>query len=209
MKYDGIILDVDGTIWDSTPVVADAWNHALKESGVKAEIITSETLRREFGKTMVEIAHNLFPSVADENLDPIFKLIHKYEHKYISGTKNKIEYDGVCETIEALSKKTNIFIVSNCQCGYIELVMSRLGIEKYIKDFECFCNTGKPKAENIKDVVKRNGLLSPVYVGDTQGDSDSCRDAGVPFIWAAYGFGKADNYVEKIDNFSELLKIEK
>lgn len=209
MKYDGVILDVDGTIWDSTEVVATAWNDALKGSGVQAEVLTSEILKKEFGKTMTDIAHSLFPSVTDEKLDSLFEVIYKYEHEYIANTKNKIEYDGVCETIAALSKITNVFIVSNCQSGYIELVMKKLGIEKYIKDFECYGNTGKPKSENIRAVVNRNGLLSPVYVGDTQGDSDASRDAGVPFIWAAYGFGKPDGYVGKIDNFPELLKNEK
>ena len=30
MKTDGIILDVDGTLWDSTPIVAGAWTRAVQ-----------------------------------------------------------------------------------------------------------------------------------------------------------------------------------
>ena len=66
----------------------------------------------------------------------------------------------------------------------------------------------KNKDENIRLIIERNNLKSPVYVGDTQGDFDACKKAGVPFIWAAYGFGKdvvAD--AGKIDEFSELEKL--
>ena len=39
--------------------------------------------------------------------------------------------------------------------------------------------------------MKRNNLRHAVYVGDTAGDERSARAAGLPFIFAAYGFGQA------------------
>ena len=30
MKTDGIILDIDGTLWNSTPIVAEAWNEIIE-----------------------------------------------------------------------------------------------------------------------------------------------------------------------------------
>ena len=100
-----------------------------------------------------------------------------------------------------------MFIVSNCQSGYIEVVIKKNHIENYITDFECFGNQGKPKDENIKLIIQRNNLKAPVYVGDTQGDYEACQKAGVPFVWAAYGFGKPDAYVAKIEKFSELKDL--
>ena len=102
-----------------------------------------------------------------------------------------------------------VFIVSNCQSGYIELVMEKTGITEYVKDFECFGDTGKNKDENIKLIVERNNLKKPVYVGDTQGDYEACTKAGVPFIWAAYGFGRPDDdkYFAKLEDFPKLEEL--
>ena len=98
-------------------------------------------------------------------------------------------------------------IVSNCQSGYIELVMNKLGIAEYISDKECYGDTGLYKAGNIKLVKNRNGYGLPVYVGDIQGDQDASHEAGVPFIFASYGFGDADAPEAVIRDFSELADI--
>lgn len=112
-------------------------------------------------------------------------------------------------TIKKLAEKLPLFIVSNCQSGYIELVMRKNGIESCIKDFTCFGENGTTKDKNISLIVKRNSLQKPVYVGDTQGDFEACQKAGVPFIWAAYGFGKpeAENYFAKIKSFCEVEEL--
>ena len=56
-------------------------------------------------------------------------------------------------------------------------------------------------------MIERNDLKSPVYVGDTQGDADSCAKAGVPFIFAEYGLGDVPDAKVRIAHFEELLKI--
>jgi phosphoglycolate phosphatase-like HAD superfamily hydrolase len=43
-------------------------------------------------------------------------------------------------------------------------------------------------------------------VGDTQGDADAARSCGVPFVFARYGFGKADHFDFAIGSFDELPK---
>jgi phosphoglycolate phosphatase len=61
--------------------------------------------------------------------------------------------------------------------------------------------------------MKRNNFSKAIYVGDTQKDLDSARGAGIPFIHAAYGFGKTDGpdgSINKIEDLpEEVLKIEK
>ena len=123
----------------------------------------------------------------------------------LENTKD-IAYEGVIETIKKLSKVIPVFIVSNCQSGYIEVVMEKNGIKDFITDFECFGNNGFSKDKNICLIAQRNQLKNPVYVGDTQGDFESCQKADVPFIWAAYGFGRpySNDYYAKIESFTEL-----
>lgn len=63
------------------------------------------------------------------------------------------------------------------------------------------------KGENIKLIIKRNSLINPVYVGDTEGDLKAARYAGIPFIYARYGFGKVKGYDYIINSFDEILKL--
>lgn len=203
-----IIFDVDGTLWDTTEVVAKAWNRAVEEAGVAADKITAEVLKKEFGKTMDVIAEDLFPKADDRERDRILELCCKYEHEALIENKENLLFPHVKETLEKLSEKYSLFIVSNCQSGYIELFMKKAGVEKYITDIECFGNTNKSKGENIKLIMERNNLRDVVYVGDTQGDYEATKFAGIPFIFAKYGFGKVDGYYKAIEDISELLEIE-
>ena len=207
--FDGIILDVDGTIWNTTGVVAEAWNKAFDDFYPQVPHVTADVLKGQFGKTMDVIADNLFYMLPAEDKKSLMEKCCCYEQKAISENKKNITYEGVINTLQKLYVKIPLFIVSNCQSGYIELVMEKNGITSLIKDFECFGNTRLSKAENISLIVKRNDLKSPVYVGDTQGDFEACKKAGVPFIWAAYGFGRpeSDDYYAKLERFQDLEKL--
>ena len=63
----------------------------------------------------------------------------------------------------------------------------RQKLGEYFKDFTCPAYTGRLKGENIRIIMERNGLSEAVYVGDTQGDANSCKEAEIPMIYAAYG----------------------
>ena len=67
--------------------------------------------------------------------------------------------------------------------------------------------TGLDKGENIRLVMARNGVRRAVYVGDTQGDADAAKKAGVPLIFAAYGFGRVADAEYVIQEISELPSI--
>ena len=207
MKYDSIILDVDGTIWDTTPIVAKAWNKAINELFPQVPHVSADILKGQFGKTMDVIGRNLFGVLNDKGQETLLARCCEEEQRALDLNEEDIAYEGVVQTIRELAGKIPLFIVSNCQAGYIELVMKKNRIEDCITDFECFGNNGLPKDKNIRLLVERNGLKAPVYVGDTQGDLEACKLAGVPFIWAEYGFGKVDETeIEgKISRFKDLL----
>ena len=209
MNFDSIILDVDGTIWNTTGIVAEAWNKTIDKEFPQVPHVTAEILKGQFGKTMDVIADNLFGVLNAEEKKILMKDCCKAEQKALFENHTDITYEGVIESLQRLATRVPLFIVSNCQSGYIELVIEKNGITKLIKDFECFGNTGKLKHENIQIIIERNGLKKPVYVGDTQGDFDACKKAGVPFIWAAYGFGRpeTDDYYSKINKFSSLEQL--
>lgn len=207
MKYDSIILDIDGTIWDTTEIVAEAWNKAIQFSGFNVKACTADILKKEFGKPMDVIASDLWPELKGDDQAKLLDLCCKYEHEYLEKNDRDITFPGVYETIKSLSSEIDFYIVSNCQCGYIELMMKKTGLSPFIKDFESFGATGMQKAQNISLICRRNNLKNPVYVGDTQGDCNACKEAGVDFIFAEYGFGQADSFNAKIEKIAEISSL--
>ena len=203
---DSIIFDVDGTIWDSTQSVADSWNKAIREHSDLDLTLDPVSLSRVFGKTMTEIADALFPALDTEARMKLLDACYAEENRYLEDHPGLL-YDGVAGRIRNLSLRYPLYIVSNCQCGYIEVMLKTSGLAPYIKDHLCFGETLRPKGETIRMLMEKNGLKSPVYVGDTQGDADACKTAGIPFIFAEYGFGDAPDAATRIQRFSDLEKI--
>lgn len=206
MRVESIILDVDGTLWDSTGIVAGSWNRAICESGIGDVQVTADDLKKLFGRTMKAIAEALLGKYSDEKQEEIMALCCQYEHEDLENAPCDILYPKVRETIIELSQKHRVFIVSNCQSGYIELFLNKTNLEKYVTDIECYGNTGKSKGENIRLLMERNSIKDAVYVGDTRGDYEASQHAGVPFVFAEYGFGNVPESQIRIKEFSELLE---
>ena len=203
---DGVIFDVDGTIWDSTPVVTQAWNKALTDTGFGYVQVTADRLKGLFGLPMIEIMRDILPGVSDKELKRFEKVCNEYEEDYISRVSGHA-YINIEETIKELSRICPVIIVSNCQSGYIEIMMKHLDLNDYVTDKICHGDNGLSKAENIKLMNKKHGLKRSVYVGDTIMDANACIEANEPFIFASYGFGHVDDYDFMIDEPKALLNL--
>lgn len=203
----GIIFDLDGTLWDSTKVLVKAWNIVLSEFPQTKVKVSLDNLKPLLGRTLEAIIEALVVDVSDEKLRiQIADTCTKVEHEVLS-KEGGILYPMIEETLVLLSKKYKLYIVSNCQDGYIESFFAAHGLEKYFEDYECPGRSGLLKADNIRLIMERNNIDKAVYVGDTVMDYNAAKKAGIPFIHATYGFGQIEDKVEKIDNFSELSKL--
>lgn len=206
IKTDGVIFDVDGTLWDSTEIVKEAWNRAFIDCGYDDPGITADRLKGLFGLPMADIIKDIFPDGTDEEIERLTPVIYRYEDEYLDESGGKL-YPGIIETIQKLSEKVPVFIVSNCQEGYIELFMRKTGCGSLITDHLCPGDTGLFKADNIRKIIADHGLTAPVYVGDTIMDSNACKEAGCPFIFARYGFGEVNDAEYVINTPAGLMEI--
>lgn len=203
----GLIFDMDGTLWDSTEIVAKSWTDAVRQCGMSDKTITSDDMRSVMGLTMDRIAMALFPEIEGEEQKKLLDYCCEVENEYI------IKFGGVLypdleDTWKKLKDKGyNLYIVSNCQSGYIEAFLEHYGFGHYFDDIECFGNNGLKKGDNIRNIVERNHLDEAYYVGDIQGDYDATKEAGIEFIHAAYGFGKINAETKKIGEFKELAEM--
>lgn len=203
MTEAGIIFDLDGTLWDSSESVANSWNEAIATYDNINYRMTVQEMRGFMGKTIDEIAALFFAEFSLDERKQIMDKCIMFEQDYIE-KHGGILFPGVEETLEMLSSEYRLFIVSNCQKGYIEAFLKYHKLNKYFDDFENPGRTGKTKGENIKLVMERNNIERAVYIGDTEGDFNSASVAGIPFIHARYGFGKIKENVPYADSVIQI-----
>ena len=206
-KTDSIIFDLDGTLWSSTKAISEAWGIILrKHDDIDKKEITQQELFSCMGLPMYDIAAKLFPEMPVQKRNALMDELCIFENDYLAERGGEL-FDGLEDTLSVLKKEYKLYIVSNCQDGYIEAFLKAHHMEKYFEDTECWGRTKTSKGESNKLLISRNNLKNPVYVGDTNGDYQSAIDAGIPFIYAAYGFGEVEDFKYKIDDIRELPAV--
>ena len=206
-NIEAIIFDLDGTMWNALDGIHLTWNQVVaNHSDYRKEPISFEELEGCLGLPMTEIAARLFPSTTAEQQQALMDECCAKENDYLA-EHGGILYPRLEETLLKLKKSYQLFVVSTCQLGYIESFIKAHKLEKCFDDIECWGNNLLPKGENNKLIMERNKVTRAVYVGDTAGDEESARVAGIPFIFAKYGFGeaKAPDYI--LDAFSNLPEL--
>lgn len=199
----GILFDLDGTLWDSSRQVAESWRLALKELPEVKTVVTVESVQAVMGKSMEEIADIVFGGFNKARRMEFLEHCFDVENRYIREHGGTL-FEGLKEALTRLKKDYHLYIVSNCQTGYIEAFLEYHKMKDFFEDFECYGATGKPKGENIRLIIQRNHLEQAIYVGDTKGDYQAASFAGIPFVHARTGYGRIDKEVPYIESLSQL-----
>jgi phosphoglycolate phosphatase len=206
-RFDSVIFDLDGTLWDSTASVASAWQQAKMEVDYIKDNITQASVKSITGMAYDVIYEKLYPYLSEEKRNEFKALCARYELDVLNAKGGEL-YPDLKSTLAYLGTHYKLFIVSNCQNGYIETFLRLNNLESVFQGHQCYGTKSQPKFQNIIDIVQDHHLSKPVYVGDTQGDYDSATKAGVPIIFAAYGFGTINGEpVATIQQFNELQQI--
>ena len=205
-EIDAIIFDLDGTLWNTVDSCLKATSFVKEEHSDITRDVTKEQIESAMGKTSDEIVNIYYGYLPREKGE---EYANEAFNKNVDNLLKEggTLYPNTRDTIIKLSKKYKLYIVSNCVKGYIESFFNTSGLKDYFSDYESYGNTLLSKGENIKFVIERNNLKNPIYVGDTKGDMEASNYAGIPFVYAAYGFGKVDGFDYKINDISELLNL--
>mgnify|MGYP000662768374 CR=1 FL=1 len=205
---DSIIFDVDGTLWDSTEICAKAWTDVIHRETSLSLTINASTLKGLFGRLLPDIASVLFADYPKEEQLRLIDRCCQEEHKALLAQCAPL-YPDLEKTLQQLKENYRLFIVSNCQAGYIEVFLEYYHLGNLVADIECYGNTQQQKDVNLKALIERNHYETYYYLGDTQGDYNACQKAGVPFLFAAYGFGTVDAQVPQVESLEQLPEVMK
>ena len=176
MEKSGIIFDMDGTLWDSAKAVADSWTEVVAREYTPERVITEEEIKSVMGLTMDKLAARIFPELPEEKRLQLLEVCGREENEYLR-THGAIVYPQVEETFQKLKEKYHLYIVSNCQSGYIEAFLEYYGYGKYrcvsVKDswiraiYHCFIRSDiSVLHQQLSDETQETGNRSVSRAGN-------------------------------------------
>ncbi|MCX6125102.1 MAG: HAD hydrolase-like protein [Proteobacteria bacterium] len=200
---DAVIFDLDGVLWDTCSACAVAWNNVIKRNEIPFRDIKYDDVRAVTGLPHEQCIRKVFEGLPENHIQTLIAETQTEDNVMVEKLGGAL-YAGVPKGLQSLAKIFPLFIVSNCQSGYIETFLRVNSFESYFKDFECWGNTGNSKGANLRSVVERNKLHRPIFIGDTQGDQKAAFECDVPFWFVSYGFGSCSTFARTFQSFKEL-----
>lgn len=208
MRVKTVFFDLDGTLWPPHSVVLPAFRQVFCELGlpVPADDILLDTL----GYPIDEIWLRLLPTAEAATRDLANQMMGQAETALITEGKGTL-FAGVAHTLEALSTAgCALYILSNCQSEYLQVVPDALGIGQFFTGRFCAGEfPGLSKAEILTKLLPT--VQQPAaMVGDRWHDIAAGKQNGLLSIGCSYGLGTDQELAEAdvlIRAFPELLSI--
>jgi phosphoglycolate phosphatase len=207
-RFASIGFDLDGTLWDFTPNAVTAWTRVLAREPGHIAPPTLEAIRSCTGLSIDAYAPLLLPALKGEPQRMMAVCRRCVEENYrVIAQSGGVLYPGVEEMLRNLSQEHALYIASNCDPPYIEGFLDYFGFRRYFADRISYGETKCTKGENIRLVQQRSGFADTLFVGDMPTDFAAAQTAGVPFVHAAYGFGRVPQAAQAIRAPGELAPL--
>ena len=179
-----ILFDLDGTLLDSLGDLTDSTNYTLAQYGCPPR--TPEEIRSFVGNGAEYLIRKALPG--KENDPPVAEALATYKAYYATHARIKTKpYDGVLEALEQIAKRHPVGIVSNKPDEATKTLAKELfgGIPAWGESADC---QRKPAPDMLFKAVKEMGADRCIYVGDSEVDVATAKNAGCPCLAVLWGF---------------------
>ena len=190
-----IIFDLDGTLADTLPAMLKALNFMLKRYGI--EKIDAEKMRSFINGTVEDFVTSVLPMDMVRNNGGVQGAIECYEKFYAVTYKETSEcISGINTVLEELSKNNLLAILSNKQQEYVDKLAEKLfrkGLFSRIVGMKSGI-PGKPNPISMSRLLT-DICVEPnesVYIGDSDVDILTAKNAGMEFIRVSWGYRSAE-----------------
>ena len=189
MRYHTAVFDLDGTLLDTLQDLADSTNYALSINGLPAR--TLDEVRRFVGNGVATLIARAVPEGTEEALTA--KCLSDFRAHYFINMENKTApYPGIMEMLRALRLAgLHLAVVSNkfdsavkglCQNYFGDLIPVSIGESQGV--------ARKPAPDTVFKALEELNVPAEgaVYIGDSDVDIATARNAGLPCISVNWGF---------------------
>lgn len=177
----GILWDLDGTLLDTLEDLMDATNHVLAAAGYPRR--SREEIRAFVGNGAGRLLERAAPAGADTKA-----LLAQFQSYYTAHCRVKTKpYDGIPAVLEELGRRYPMAIVSNKPDAAVKALCAEYfpGIFALGETPDC---PRKPDAAMVRKAMAAIGVERCVYVGDSEVDVRTAKNAGVPCVSVLWGF---------------------
>ena len=209
----GILFDLDGTLLNTLEDLADATNYTLRRFGFPERTI--EQVRRAIGNGAANQLRKSTPEGTPE--ETVEQMLAVYKPYYTAHCQIKTRpYEGIMEMLQELGKKYPLAIVSNKPDNAVKALCAEYfpGIYALGETPDC---PRKPAPDMVYRTMKHIGVDRCIYVGDSEVDVLTARNAGVPCLSVLWGFRDREDMVaagamyfcekcdQMVENIEELI----
>ncbi|MBQ9668383.1 MAG: HAD-IA family hydrolase [Prevotella sp.] len=190
-EYKTYIFDLDGTLLNTLEDLAASTNYALRSHGLPEHSI--DDVRRFVGNGVRMLMRRAVPG-GEQN--PLFEATFAtFRQHYLQHSLDATRpYDGIMEMLDDLKHRgCRLAVVSNKFCAATEELCRHFFadlIEVAIGENEAAGIRKKPAPDTVFEALRRLGVGKDgaVYVGDSEVDLLTARNAGLPCISVLWGF---------------------
>ena len=203
----GILWDLDGTLLDTLEDLADAVNFALCEFGYPTRSV--EEVRCFVGNGARRLIERAVPENGD--VSAVFDTFRTYYNAHCQ-IKTK-PYDGIMEALQKLGEKYPMAVVSNKPDSAVKPLCTVYFPGLYARGESTDCPR-KPAPDMVFKAMEAIGVERCVYVGDSEVDVLTARNAGVPCLSVLWGFRDREDmdavggsiYCEKTEDLVSIIE---
>ena len=205
----GVLFDLDGTLLNTLEDLADATNHALAQFGHPPRTLME--VRRFIGNGA---ENQIRLSLPDDNKEDLQQVLDLYKPYYTAHCQIKTRpYEGVLAALNILGEKYPIAIVSNKPDSAVKALCADYFPGIYALGETAGCPR-KPAADMVFKAMRDIGVDSCVYVGDSEVDVLTARNAKVPCVCVLWGFRDREDmaavggeiYCEKTEDLVRIIE---
>ncbi len=187
MKYDGVIFDLDGTLLDTLCDLCDSTNFALSSFGFPMRSL--EEIRSFVGNGIGNLILRALPENTDRETGE--KVLSVFKEHYRENSRNKTApYPGIVELLESLKVEgVKVAVVSNKADFAVQTLMADFfpGLVT-VAIGELLGVPRKPDPATTLLAMEKMGICNAVYVGDSEVDVETAKNANISGIFVDWGF---------------------
>ena len=180
----GVLFDLDGTLLNTLDDLADAVNATLNKYGCPER--TAEEVRQFIGNGAERLIRLALPGKEDD--PPVAEVLAYYQDYYAAHTQIKTRpYDGILDALQQVAEKYPVAIVSNKPDNAVKPLCRDYFGDVYARGESNDCPR-KPAPDMVKKAMAEIGVDACVYVGDSDVDVLTAKNAGMPCLSVLWGF---------------------